>query len=289
MIQSMTGFGKTNAENEQVSISVEIKSLNSKFADVSIRIPRSLNDKELEMRNMISTALVRGKIGVNVDLQTKTSGVAKTSIDKELLKQYHQMLKESAAFVGEPDQSYFKTALSMPDVMRTDVEDQDNEDSWKLLKQAIEAALVKINAFRQDEGNSLKTALSSYIDEIREGLEEIILVEPIRKEAVRTKIQDQLDQLKVELNKDRFEQEIIYYLEKLDIAEEIVRLTTHLDYFTKELNGNGGGKKLGFISQEIGREINTIGSKANNAEMQQHVVKMKEALEKIKEQSLNIL
>ena len=289
MIQSMTGFGKAIVSNNTASISVEVRSLNSKLADINMRLPKLFNSKELDIRNILQKSLERGKIGLTIDYTPKIETNIKSSIDQQLLLQYYKMLQNAANMVGEKEDNLFKIALSMPEVLKNNNLEEENEEDWQLLQAGLQQAIQQMIDFRIDEGNSLKVALISYINAIHQYLEVIKTLLPTRKEAVIIKIRDQINQLKVEINEDRFEQELIYYLEKLDISEEIVRLSTHLNYFTEELNANGSGKKLGFISQEIGREINTIGSKANYAEMQKAVILMKEELEKIKEQVLNVI
>ncbi len=286
----MTGYGKVLSDTEEARISVEVKSLNSKFADVSVKIPRMFNDKELEIRNLISTELQRGKIVLMLDFQSKGENNPSVSIDRNLLSQYFNDLKGAGSELGiTSDNELFRYALGMNGVMLNESKEEDNDKYWPLILKCIKETIVKIDGFRRDEGENLKSALQTYVNSIATNLDKVKTIDPERKEHVRNKLQDQLNTLKQEVNQDRFEQELIYYLEKLDIAEEIIRLTSHLEYITKELNGDGSGKKLGFIAQEMGREINTIGSKANFASMQQLVVQMKEDLEKIKEQVLNVL
>ena len=287
MVQSMTGYGKGVAENDKLVISVELKSLNSKFADINIKLPKEFSSRELEIRAFLQSKLARGKISFTCDIDYKGNQNT-ASINQELLQSYYDMLSNAASSVGNPQENVFKTALNMPEVMSSSSANDTDDTDWKCMQQALQKASDKLQEFRKTEGNTLKVALEGYISQIDEGLQSIVEIDPKRKEMVKEKIRTQLLQLK-EVNSDRLEQELIYYYEKLDITEEIVRLGSHLKYFNDELPVENNGKKLGFISQEIGREINTIGSKANNADIQRLVVCMKDELEKIKEQSLNIL
>lgn len=284
----MTGFGKAMLENENCIITVEIKSLNSKFLELNVRLPKHLSDKELEARKIISDGVVRGKVNVFVEYETK-SKTPKTNINADLLKGYYNELKDAAIAVGEPNVNVFTIALNMPEVVKHGMDNTDVVEDWKLMKNIILEAIADIDKFREDEGKSLKTALESYGKRIGTLMVEIEAEEEPRREQIKARIQSQLEELGPEYDRNRFEQELIYYLEKLDITEEKVRLKSHLDYFIEELNGAGSGKKLGFIAQEIGREINTLGSKANYASIQQKVVEMKDDLEKIKEQVLNLI
>jgi uncharacterized protein (TIGR00255 family) len=292
MIKSMTGYGLAQNENDKVSISVEIKSLNSKLLDASLRLPRNYNEKDFEIRNLISKHLERGKVTVSIDVQKKGEIKAKVQVNKALLKAYYDDLTESAQYIGSAPNDLFKVALNMPDVISTPEKDLEDETEWLLLNKTIEEALISCNQFREDEGNVLGVKLKEYIDNIRNGLNGVITNEPLRIQAIRERLRKQVSELlsKEDYDKNRFEQELIYYIEKLDVKEEIVRLENHLNYFIETMNlSEGTGKKMGFIAQEIGREINTIGSKANDAAIQRIVINMKEELEKIKEQSLNVL
>lgn len=288
----MTGYGLAQNENDKVSISVEIKSLNSKLLDASLRLPRNYNEKDFEIRNLISKHLERGKVTVSIDLQKKGEIKAKVQINRALLKAYYDDLTESAQFIHATPSDLFKVALNMPDVINSPEKDPDDETEWALLNKTIEQALQDCNKFREDEGKVLEIKLREYIDNIRTGLNGVINNEPLRIQAIRERLRKQVSELvsKEDYDKNRFEQELIYYIEKLDVKEEIVRLENHLNYFSETMNlAEGTGKKMGFIAQEIGREINTIGSKANDASIQRIVINMKEELEKIKEQSLNVL
>lgn len=294
MIKSMTGFGNAGYENEKMMIHVEVKSLNSKFLDLSIRSPRQFSDKEHEIRNLVQGVLDRGKVSVSIEFLSKSAEELPVSINEELFKAFYSKFKGMAESVGDGDQDVFKLALQAPNVINniSSAEDKDEEEEWKQIKNILAEALSNCDDFRKDEGASLEEKLLGNIEMIASGLSKIKEEEGLRKEKIKQKIRNHfsewLDENSFDAN--RFEQELIYYFEKLDITEEIVRLDTHLKYFTKIMKEEKNqGKKLGFISQEIGREINTIGSKANDAGIQKHVILMKDELEKIKEQSMNVL
>jgi uncharacterized protein (TIGR00255 family) len=293
MIKSMTGYGNAGFENDQLIIQVEVRSLNSKFLDLSIRSPRQFSDKELEIRTLAQSILDRGKVSISVDFSTKGASDIPVSINDSLFKLFYNRYKELANSVGDSSEDIFKLALQSPSVIsQISSEDKENEEDWVEVKNVITQALKKCDSFRQDEGNSLFEKLIGNINTITSGLDHIKSQEGKRKDRIKDKIRNHFNEWLDETSFDanRFEQELIYYFEKLDITEELVRLDTHLKYFSKSLNEETmQGKKLGFISQEIGREINTIGSKANDAEMQKHVILMKDELEKIKEQALNVL
>ncbi|MCE7053317.1 YicC family protein [Algoriphagus sp. AGSA1] len=293
MIKSMTGFGNAGFEDERMVIQVEVRTLNSKFLDLSIRSPRQFNDKELEIRTLVQSILDRGKVSVTIDFQSKGGTEMPVSINEALFGLFYKKYKDLAGTVGDDSQDIFKLAMQSPGVITQLAGEQRNDqEDWEQIKKVFTEALAKCNAYRQDEGNSLEEKLQRNIREIANGLKQIEAEEGNRKERIKQKIRNHFNEWLDENSFDanRFEQELIYYFEKLDITEEIVRLNTHLNYFEKCLNEeNSQGKKLGFISQEIGREINTIGSKANDAGMQKHVILMKDELEKVKEQSLNVL
>jgi len=293
MIKSMTGFGNAGFEDDSLIIQVEVRTLNSKFLDLSIRSPRQFNDKELEIRNLVLSILDRGKVSVSIDFQTKGSVEMPIDVNEELFTLFYAKYKNLAKSVDADNTGIFKLALQSQNVItQVSREDRDNEVDWAAIKAVMADALIKCDRFRQDEGNSLETKLQENIGNISSGLAYIQANEGNRKLRIKQKIRNHFNEWLDESSFDanRFEQELIYYFEKLDITEELVRLKTHLDYFTKCLNEETSqGKKLGFIGQEIGREINTIGSKANDAEMQKHVILMKDELEKIKEQSLNVI
>ncbi|PRY10435.1 uncharacterized protein (TIGR00255 family) [Pontibacter ummariensis] len=292
MLQSMTGFGSARLDADQYSISVEIRSLNSKSMDLSVRVPKFLSDKEYDIRNMVQKALVRGKVGVNVEFTRNKAQKAKSTINKELLQAYFRELNQVADVVGAEKGELFRLALHMPDVLQQEQEEEAEEADWDVVQPLLEEALQNLNSFRADEGKALATEIMSYIDRIRILLAEVDKQDPVRMEHIRNRIRGHITELSSaeHFDQNRFEQEMVYYMEKLDIAEEKVRLVNHLHYFTETVYlPEPTGKKLGFISQEIGREINTIGSKANDSTIQHHVVEMKEELEKIKEQINNIL
>jgi uncharacterized protein (TIGR00255 family) len=287
----MTGFGVAGFENEHMSIQVEVRSLNSKFLDLSVRSPRQFTDKEPEIRNRVQAVLDRGKVSVSIDFVAKGLQSLPVQLNEDLFKTYHAAFGKLAASVGETSADLFKLALHAPNVMVTAPMDREETEDWVQVKSVLEDALMRCEGFRADEGASLFVKLQENIDTIRKGLTRIKVEEPIRKEKIQSRIRGHFSQWMDENSFDanRFEQELIYYFEKIDITEELVRLETHLDYFMKSMEQEvNQGKKLGFISQEIGREINTIGSKANDAEIQKHVIQMKDELEKIKEQSLNV-
>jgi uncharacterized protein (TIGR00255 family) len=292
MIKSMTGFGIAGLENEQMMIQVEIRSLNSKFLDLSIRSPRQFSDKEHEIRTLVQSILDRGKVNVSIEFVPKGSQDLPVTINQDLFKAYYAEFKGLAELVGEKSNDLFKLALQSPNVITSIPMEREETEDWDQTKVILEEALKKCDGFRKDEGASLYSKLEENIQVIRSAFERVKQEEPIRKERIKQRIRNHFDQWMDENSFDanRFEQELIYYFEKLDVTEELVRLETHLDYFVKSLKEETSqGKKLGFISQEIGREINTIGSKANDAEIQKHVILMKDELEKIKEQSLNVL
>jgi uncharacterized protein (TIGR00255 family) len=292
MIKSMTGFGVAGFENEQMMIQVEVRSLNSKFLDLSIRSPRQFSDKENEIRTLVQSILDRGKVNISIEFVPKGSQNLPVTINQALFRAYFNEFKNLADIVGEKSDDIFKLALQSPNVITSIPMEREESEDWDQTKLVLEEALKKCDGFRKDEGASLFSKLEENILVIRSAFERVKQEEPIRKERIKERIRNHFSQWMDENSFDanRFEQELIYYFEKLDVTEELVRLETHLDYFIKSLREEiSQGKKLGFISQEIGREINTIGSKANDAEIQKHVILMKDELEKIKEQSLNVL
>jgi uncharacterized protein (TIGR00255 family) len=292
MIKSMTGFGQATFSSGEGTLSVEVKSLNSKFFDLSLRLPKKYAEKELELRNLIAEKLERGKVSLSIDYQTGLKLEIRQQYNEALFISYFNELKKLADKVNAGHDSLFQMALNSPDVVQSNGKEELDSAEWDRVIGLLNEALKKCDHFRSEEGKSLEGKLAGYIENIRHGLVEVEKIDPKRIEKIRSRIKGNiLDFFGNEgFDANRLEQEIIFYIEKLDIHEERVRLKTHLDYFLKimgEMQSNG--KKLGFISQEIGREINTIGSKANDAEMQQHVVMMKEELEKIKEQLNNVL
>ena len=291
MIQSMTGYGKAVVAYKDKKIHVEVKSLNSKQLDLNTRIAPLYREKEMEMRQMVAEALIRGKVDMSVWIE-KDMAVDPTPINAVLVENYYQQIKSISEKTGIPvPEDWFYTLLRMPDVLtKTDTEELADEE-WMTVKNAVSEALQNLVDFRMQEGAALQKKFTEKIDNIAMLLAEIEPYEKSRVEKIRQRIVEGLQQIPgVDYDKNRLEQELIYYIEKLDISEEKQRLTNHLKYFRDTMNEPAGqGKKLGFIAQEMGREINTTGSKSNQAEMQNIVVKMKDELEQIKEQVLNAL
>ena len=291
MIQSMTGYGKATVTYKGKKINVEIKSLNSKSLDLSARIAPLYREKEMEIRQLISKSLERGKVDFAIWIE-KDAAADATPINTALVENYYQQIKAISSKTGIPEpQDWFYTLLRLPDVTaRTDQETLDDEE-WEAANKAIHEAIEHLTDFRKQEGAALQKKFTEKIDNISVLLTSIEPYEKSRVEKIREKIVEGLKNIpEVEYDKNRLEQELIYYIEKLDISEEKQRLANHLKYFRQTMDdGHGQGKKLGFIAQEMGREINTTGSKSNQAEMQNIVVKMKDELEQIKEQVLNAL
>jgi uncharacterized protein (TIGR00255 family) len=291
MIQSMTGYGKAVVVFKDKKINAEIKSLNSKQLDLQARIAPLYREKEMEIRQMIATQLERGKVDFALWIE-KDAGIDATPVNAALVENYYRQLKEVAARVGIPEpEDWIYTLTRMPDVLtKTDTEILTDEE-WAAAREAVTKAIAALVDFRKQEGAALEKKFTEKIDNIERLLAEIEPYEKSRVEKIRARIIDGLQQIPgVEYDKNRLEQELIYYIEKLDISEEKQRLTNHLRYFRETMaDGHGQGKKLGFIAQEMGREINTTGSKSNQAEMQNIVVQMKDELEQIKEQVLNAL
>jgi uncharacterized protein (TIGR00255 family) len=292
MIKSMTGFGVSSMETADFAVTVEAKSLNSKSLDLNLRIPKSINDKEFEIRALVSSQLERGKVNIGIEYTPKGESKPKLTVNKAIVKAYYNDLLAIANEVNADTKDLLRTALTLPDAYVSEKDNEDNEAQWFVIAEVIHKALQECNQFRLDEGNKLMQDLTQNINKIETLLAEIVAQDPTRVANVREKLRKQVEELidNKQYDQNRFEQELIYYIEKLDINEEKVRLKTHLDYFRQTLaSDEANGKKLGFIGQEIGREINTIGSKANDAVVQKLVIQMKEELEKIKEQSLNVL
>ena len=291
MIQSMTGYGKAVVTYKEKKIHVEVKSLNSKQLDLNTRIAPLYREKEMEMRQMVAEALIRGKVDMNVWIE-KELAVDPTPINAALVENYYQQIKSISEKTGIPmPEDWFYTLLRMPDVLtKTDTEVLEEEE-WKALRGAVTEALKNLTDFRTQEGAALQKKFTEKIDNIARLLADIEPYEQSRVEKIKARIVEGLQTIPgVDYDRNRLEQELIYYIEKLDISEEKQRLTNHLQYFRDTMNEPAGqGKKLGFIAQEMGREINTTGSKSNQAEMQNIVVKMKDELEQIKEQVLNAL
>jgi uncharacterized protein (TIGR00255 family) len=292
MLKSMTGYGLCSLEEANLAVTVEIKSLNSKFLDIGLKLPKEYTDRELEIRNILGNTLERGKIGIALEVEEKGEQKPKVSINRELVASYYKDLKETAQLLGASEAELLKIALQMPKAINTDNESEDSNMQWQIILKALNQAIKKCEEFRINEGKALEVKLEEYVHKIENLLSKVDEADPSRVAAVRNKIKNHLSEYELteQVDQNRFEQELIYYIEKLDISEEKVRLKSHLIYFLETLKSkDANGKKLGFIAQEIGREINTIGSKANDAGIQRFVVEMKEELEKIKEQSMNVL
>lgn len=292
MILSMTGYGKATAEFQGKKITAEIKSLNSKALDLSTRVSSIYREKEMEIRAMVTQSLERGKVEFNLWIEQQDQANA-CPINGDLVAAYYRQMQEISAKYGipEPD-DYWHTIIRMPDVLsRNEAQQELSEEEWKVARGVVQSAVDQLVAFRRQEGEALQHKFEEKLDNIAALLASIDSYEKQRVEKIRGRIMEGLASIPdVEYDKNRLEQEMIYYIEKLDINEEKQRLSNHLQYFRQTMNeGHGQGKKLGFIAQEMGREINTTGSKSNQAEMQNIVVKMKDELEQIKEQVLNVL
>ena len=288
MIQSMTGYGKSVLQLPTKKVTIEIKTLNSKNLDLHVRVPSYYREKELTVRKKIASRLVRGKIDFSIYVEL-TADETTTSINKTVVNEYIQQLRNLLFAENSSEVELLKMAITMPDALKTEREELDDEE-WSLIDKAIDEALEDTVQYRIDEAASLEDDFKLRISMIQQYLEEVNALDEERLQHVRVRLQKAIQDLAVEVDQNRFEQELIYYLEKLDINEEKVRLSNHLNYFLEALgSADSNGKKLGFIVQEIGREINTTGSKANFAPMQKMVIQMKNELEKIKEQILNVL
>ena len=272
---------------------VEVKTLNSKYLDINLRIPKLFNDKEIEIKSLVQQELERGKVSVVLELVDKGAAISGLQVNEALFLAYYEQLKKLADSVSAVPDDLFKIAIQTPDVVKSEeIDPETGEQVWQSALQTIKEAIQHCNQFREQEGNALKNDLLQNIDRIRQKDEEIKQHVPRRNQAVKDRLRSQLDELidKDKVDENRFEQELIYYIEKFDINEEQVRLANHLNYFKDVVKEDSSrGKKLGFIAQEIGREINTMGSKANDSTIQHLVVGMKEELEKIKEQIANIV
>tara|TARA_R110000850_G_scaffold271031_2_gene404695 strand:+ start:90984 stop:91829 length:846 start_codon:yes stop_codon:yes gene_type:complete len=281
----MTGFGKAVKQLPSKKITVEIKSLNSKSLDLNARIPSAYREKELFLRNKIGAVLERGKVDFSLYIELNGEETS-TQVNVPIVENYIKQLSEIAT---ADKTELLKIAMRMPDALKTERDEIDETEFQEILG-AVEQALKEINTYRSDEGDILKKDFIGRIENISALLQEVIKIDPERIQAVKERLRKAVNELKEQVDENRFEQELVYYVEKYDITEEKVRLENHLSYFLEALHSeDSNGKKLGFISQEIGREINTIGSKSNYAPMQQLVVQMKDELEKIKEQLLNVL
>ena len=286
MIQSMTGFGKATLQLPTKKITVEVKSLNSKGLDLNVRMPSLYREMELGLRNQIALQLERGKVDFSIFIES-TAEQTSTKVNVPIVKGYMEQLR--AVYAEADEVELMKMAIRMPDTMKIEREEIDEND-WAQITTAIDEALQNILNFRKDEGQSLEKEFQLRIANIRQYMNEALALDHERVQTIKDRLHTAITELKVAVDENRFEQELIYYLEKLDITEEKVRLTNHLDYFLETIKGTeANGRKLGFITQEMGREINTMGSKSNHAQMQKLVVQMKDELEKIKEQVLNVL
>jgi uncharacterized protein (TIGR00255 family) len=294
MLQSMTGYGAVSVETEKMIISVELKTLNSKFSDIYCRMPKSFSNREIEVRNLLQKELERGKIEFTLNIVPKDPEVAGTTINRPLVKAYYRDLIQTASELGfdASPTEVLRMATMMPNVYNSNaVSPEEIEEEWQIILKIIAKAIEECKDFRIQEGKITQLKFEEYIDIIDGLLKLVIEQDPNRLPNIRERLEKSVaDFINSEnFDKNRFEQELIYYVEKFDISEEKVRLSNHLAYFRNELKTATNGKKLNFISQEIGREINTIGSKANDAIIQRLVVQMKDELEKIKEQTMNIL
>jgi len=288
----MTGFGQASADDGQSRIYIEVKSLNSKFLDLNLRLPKMFSDKELEVRNLVSEKLERGKVSLSIEYEKISDGTIKQTYNEKLFVAYYAELKKLADKVYAPYEGLFGLALNSPEVIQGNLREEVGEEVWARVKGLLTDALKQCGDFRQDEGKVLGSMLGDCCRLIEESLEEVKALDPKRVTRIRERLKNNVVSFFGEegFDNNRLEQEIIFYVEKLDINEEKVRLKAHIDYFMDALREpQSNGKKLGFIAQELGREINTIGSKSNDAEIQKHVVVMKEELEKIKEQLNNIV
>ncbi len=291
MIKSMTGYGLASADQENIKFAVEIKSLNSKFLELNLKLPRAYADKELLLRNICSKEIERGKVNVSISIERSEENLKGATINAALLSKYYKQLQEINIDLGANSTNLLQAVLSFPDVI-TYTEEVVNEGEWDMLYQTFNTALKNFNQFRETEGAVLRTDLELRIKNILDFFAQIELLAPLRIPHIKARLNQFLEENvgKINIDQNRLEQELIYYIDKLDITEEKIRLKSHCDYFTETLKSkDANGKKLGFISQEIGREINTMGAKANDAQIQQLVVGMKEELEKIKEQLLNVI
>ncbi|MDO7137311.1 YicC/YloC family endoribonuclease [Algibacter lectus] len=285
MIYSMTGYGKSVLQLPTKKITIELKSLNSKSLDLNARMPSIYREKELSIRKLLADKLVRGKVDFSIYVEA-TAEDTSTQINTPVVKQYMEQLRQ---VVEGSEIELLKMAVKFPEALNT-VREEIDENEWNIISKEINTAVADLNSYRLNEGKVLEQDFINRIDTIGSVLEQVIAMDPERVEGVRERLHKGVAELKEKYDENRFEQELVYYIEKFDITEEKVRLKNHLNYFIESINSEeSNGKKLGFISQEMGREINTIGSKSNYAPMQQLVVQMKDELEKIKEQLLNVL
>ena len=290
MIKSMTGFGRASGEVFGNVVTVEIRSLNSKFLELGLRLSSAFREKEMDLRMWLIKELERGKVDVNISVESN-GDEQRATFNREVIKSYVKELRAIGKENKIAESDYLKTILSLPNVLNADRTSVDNE-TWKRVEKLIKAALQAFNSFRLQEGGMLEKEFSNRLKNIEKHLKSIEKLEPERMKALRARMHQSLSEINenIQVDENRFEQEMIYFIEKLDVSEEKFRLRSHCNYFIQNLKSkDANGKKLGFIIQEIGREINTLGAKANHAGIQQHVVEMKDELEKMKEQIANVL
>lgn len=288
MIQSMTGFGKSVVHFSHKKITVQLRSLNSKKLDIYARIPSEYKEKEIELNKQISSALGRGKIDFSL-LVENTGGTTSSKLNRAVVQNYMEELRKMVPNTELTEVELLKMAVKFPQSLTTEMEEID-EAEFEAIQGGLTEALIQLNQYRSDEGNALQADFELRIKNLKQLLDEVIAIDPDRIKSTRERLENAVNELKVEVDQNRFEQELVYYLEKYDITEEKTRLSNHLSYFSETMAlQESSGRKLGFIAQEMGREINTIGSKSNFAPMQKLVVRMKDELEKIKEQILNVL
>ncbi|MEC8546920.1 MAG: YicC/YloC family endoribonuclease [Bacteroidota bacterium] len=285
MIKSMTGFGKAETQFQNKNYILELRSLNSKGLELNTRLPIQFREIEIHLKKIIGESLQRGKIDLSLNIEYIEQSSSK-NINLSVVNQYIEQLRE----IEDADRlDLLKIAMRLPDTLKTELNDNE-EDEIKTIESLLEKALINLNKYRVDEGSSLEEDFKKRLIKLKALIDKVIQIDPERKEKIENKLRTSIEELQIEIDENRFEQELIYYIEKYDITEERVRLDSHIEYFTHTMeNSSSNGKKLGFIAQEMGREINTIGSKASHAGLQKVVIQMKDELEKIKEQLLNVL
>ena len=285
MIKSMTGFGKAETQFQNKNYILELRSLNSKGLELNTRLPIQFREIEIHLKKIIGESLQRGKIDLSLNIEYIEQSSSK-NINLSVVNQYIEQLRE----IEDADRlDLLKIAMRLPDTLKTELNDNE-EDEIKTIESLLEKALINLNKYRVDEGSSLEEDFKKRLIKLKALIDKVIHIDPERKEKIENKLRTSIEELQIEIDENRFEQELIYYIEKYDITEERVRLDSHIEYFTHTMeNSSSNGKKLGFIAQEMGREINTIGSKASHAGLQKVVIQMKDELEKIKEQLLNVL
>lgn len=285
MIKSMTGFGKAETQFQNKNYILELRSLNSKGLELNTRLPIQFREIEIHLKKIIGESLQRGKVDLSLNIEYIEQSSSK-NINLGVVNQYIDQLRE----IEDADRlDLLKIAMRLPDTLKTELNDTE-EDEIKTIEGLLEKALINLNKYRVDEGSSLEEDFKKRLIKLKALIDKVIQIDPERKEKIENKLRTSIEELQIEIDENRFEQELIYYIEKYDITEERVRLDSHIEYFTHTMeNSSSNGKKLGFIAQEMGREINTIGSKASHAGLQKVVIQMKDELEKIKEQLLNVL